>query len=108
MSQGSDNLPPDWGRCRGCARPFSRPSELEDELLERRAVGQGEDMVAGRRETGFPEDADRGDVVLCDVGGERTGGLVMEKLRQRRRRDAAAPELASNPVADEPVGAIGP
>ena len=32
----------------------------------------------------------------------------MEKLRQRRARDAAAPELASDPVADETVGAVGP
>jgi hypothetical protein len=54
------------------------------------------------------QDADRPGIVNSDPRVERTNGLEREKLRERLRRDALAPVLATHPVGDEALAVLFP
>jgi len=57
--------------------------------------------LANDHEPASLEYSDRAAVVLRDVRVERTRRLDPQELAERTRRNALAPELATDPVADE-------
>ena len=84
----------------GDAFPLASAVEADDKLLGLGPTVGRPAILAHDLEAALLEDPERADVVLRDPRVERPGRVDPEKDRQRPRPDAAAPELAAEPVAD--------
>src|SRR5204863_3909188 len=95
--------------CSGTSSPkrlATSSVEAEHDLPD--AVRARRRRASDRDEAALLQHPDRGDVVLGDVRGERTLLQDSDELPQRLGRDAPAPELLPEPIADEAFTLVDP